>query len=68
MLNQSGYISQPNWAKTKIITFEQLVISKHRLQRIFCDHKKVEKLYLKRHANKEWDDNGEIDENNFLQV
>ena len=53
---------------TKIRTFEQLVISKHRLQRIFCDPKKVEKLYLKRHANNEWDDNGERDDKTFLQV
>ena len=53
---------------TKIRTFEQLVISKHRLQRIFCDPKKVEKFYLKRHANNEWDDNGERDDKTFLQV
>ena len=51
LFNQSGCIYQPKRSNTNIRTFERLVISKHRLQRIFCDPKKVEKFYLKRHAD-----------------
>ena len=58
----------PKGANTKIRTFEQSVISKHRLQRIFCEPKKVEKFYLKRHANNKWYDNGERDDKTFLQI
>ena len=65
LFNKSGYISQPNRANKRIRKFERSVISKHRLQRIFCDHKKVERFHLKRHANNEWDDNGERDYKTF---
>ena len=68
LLNQSGYISQPKRANTKIRTFVRLVNSKNCLQRIFCDPKKVEKLCMKCHANNEWDHNGERDDKTFLQV
>ena len=51
LFNQSGCIYQPKRSNTNIRTFERLVISKHRLQRIFCDPKKVEKFYLKRHTD-----------------
>ena len=53
LFNQSGYISQQIGLTQKIRTFERLFISKHRLQRIFCDPKKVEKIYLKKNANNE---------------
>ena len=68
LFNYSDYICQPRQAKTRIRTFERLFISKQHFQRIFCDPEKVEKFYLKQHANSEWDDNGERDENNLLQV
>ena len=68
LLNQSGYISQPNQANIKIRTFERLVISKHCLQHIFCNPKKVDTFYLKHHANNECCDNVERDDKNFLPV
>ena len=68
LLNKSSYTSQPNQDNKKIRTFEQLVISKHHLHRIFFDPKKVEKFYLKRHTNNKWDHNGERDDKDFIQV
>ena len=68
IFNQYGYISQQKRSNTNIRIFERLVISKQRLQRIFCNPKKVEKFHLKRHVNNEWDDNGERDNKTFLQV
>ena len=58
LLNQSSYTSQPNRDNKKIRTFEQLVISKQRLQYIFYKH----------NTNNEWDDTGERDDKKFLQV
>jgi hypothetical protein len=68
LFSQAGHLSDPTRANTKIKTFERLVVAKHRMQRIYCCPKKVQKLYLEREQTSSWNDDGERDDKEFLEI
>ena len=62
LFSQAGHAAQPNRNRTWVETFEQLVMSKHRMARIYCFPKKVKREFMKRKKDKDWNEKEERDD------
>jgi len=58
----SGHLSHPNRARTIAEIFERLVMSKHRLSRIYCCRFKVLAEYMERRHKKLLSENDDRDD------
>ena len=67
IFSQAGHLSNPTCSRTKIKTFEWLIISKHRMHNIYCCPDKERELYLHRIKDKTWDEELERDDRSFLE-
>ena len=68
LFSHTGHISDSLRSSTKVRTFKWLVIAKHRMNRIYCCPKKVQKLYLKRKKEGNWNEDEERDDQTFLDM
>ncbi len=61
-------MAEPRRASTNNRLYERLVITKHRLGRIYCHVELVKELYMKRWKNNDWDEDEERDATEFLEL
>jgi hypothetical protein len=68
LFSEAGFVAEPRRASTNNRLYERLVITKHRLGRIYCDIELVKELYMKRWRNNDWDEKEERDAAEFLEI
>ena len=68
LFSQAGFLADPRRSLTSVRLYERLVMTKHRLGRIYCHLPAVKELYLKRWREKDWDEREERDAKEFLEL
>ena len=68
LFSKAGYLNDPRRSLTNVRMYERLVVSKHRLSRIYCPVDKVSRLFMKRSRDNSWKENDERDDNTFLEI
>ena len=68
LFSQAGYLSQPKRAQTNVRKYERLVVSKHRLGRIYCSREKVHRKFMERFKSNNWAEEDERDDKAYLEL
>ena len=68
LFSQAGFMSHPQRAHTNILTYKQLLIGKHRLQRIYCHVPAVYRLYMERHKSDKWEEKDNREDVMFVEI
>jgi len=68
LFSQAGFASQPRRTQTGIQNYERLVVTKHRMGRIYTPPIKVQNLFLQRWRDTSWDEREERDDKEFLEI
>ena len=68
LFSQAGYLADPRRARTDCRFYERLVITKHRLHRIYCHKPSVKDLFIKRWKSGNWKENIDRDDTQFLEL
>jgi hypothetical protein len=68
LLTDEIYLADPRRARTDCRFYERLVITKHRLHRIYCHKPSVKDLFIKRWKSGDWKENIDRDDTQFLEL
>ena len=68
LFSQSGYLSDKRRANTGIRLYERLVVAKHRMGRIYLHLPDVQKKFMQRFRDNNWDEAEERDSTEFLEL
>jgi hypothetical protein len=68
LFSQAGFLADARRSRTNFRFYERLVITKHRLHRIYCPKKLVKEMIMKRFNDDDWDEEGDRDATNFLDI
>ncbi|KAL7425428.1 hypothetical protein ACHAXH_000012, partial [Discostella pseudostelligera] len=68
LFSQAGYLADPRRARTDCCFYERLVITKHRLHRIYCHKPSIKDLFIKRWKSGDWKENIDWDDTQFLEL
>ena len=68
LFSQAGFKSEPRRTQTGIRNYERLVVTKHRMGRIYIPPIKVLNLFLQRWRDKSWQEGDERDDKEFLEI
>ena len=68
LFSQAGFLADARRSNTNFRFYERLVITKHRLRRIYCPKQLVKDMFMKRFKDDDWDEQGDRDAADFLEV